>query len=259
MDFSSFKDLESVKLKATYNIEIGNRKIEPGEVIAYFDKLQIAGFNEVTDFVAAQGGFGNAMRVIWETTKQVNVGFSQGVFSSEQFALLANSRLFDKSPNQRVRITMREELESDENGVITCKYEPVQNIFIYKKETGEKLEFTQDELELTIEEPFTDVIVDYEFFYNNAAQDVVIGRRLLGGFVELEGFTRVKDDTTGNVVTGLLRIPKLRLMSDVSIRLGAQANPVVANFTGIAVPTGSKGNTYVMEFCYLSNDVMSDL
>ena len=39
MEKGSFKDFESVKLKATYNIEIGERSIEPGEVIAYFDYM----------------------------------------------------------------------------------------------------------------------------------------------------------------------------------------------------------------------------
>jgi hypothetical protein len=43
MDYGSFKDFESVRLKATYNIEIGDRTIVPGETIAYFDQIQIAG------------------------------------------------------------------------------------------------------------------------------------------------------------------------------------------------------------------------
>ena len=35
----SFKDFEKVQLKSTLNMEIGNRKIVPGEVLAYFDKI----------------------------------------------------------------------------------------------------------------------------------------------------------------------------------------------------------------------------
>jgi hypothetical protein len=35
----NFKELYSVSLKATYPIEVGNRLIEPGEVIAFFDKI----------------------------------------------------------------------------------------------------------------------------------------------------------------------------------------------------------------------------
>ena len=37
----SFKELEHLTLKATYPIEIGKRKIEPGEIIAKFDNITI--------------------------------------------------------------------------------------------------------------------------------------------------------------------------------------------------------------------------
>ena len=50
---------------------------------------------------------------------------------------------------------------------------------------------------------------------------------MFNGFLELEGKTRVKDDTSGLITTGIIKIPKLKLMSGLSIRLGAQANPVV--------------------------------
>ena len=38
----SFKELEQCYLKATYPIEIGKKTIEKGEVVAKFDKIQIA-------------------------------------------------------------------------------------------------------------------------------------------------------------------------------------------------------------------------
>ena len=37
-----FKELYDVVLKATYKIEVGGRIIEPGEVIAIFDRVQLA-------------------------------------------------------------------------------------------------------------------------------------------------------------------------------------------------------------------------
>lgn len=259
MEKGSFKDFESVKLKATYNIEIGERSIEPGEVIAYFDKIQIAGLQEITEHISANGGFGNAARVYWDTTREMKLQFAQGVFSREQLALMSNSRIIEKQDNQVARISMREFLESDEIGQIELKYTPAACLYVYDKETGEKISYTQDENILSIDEGYKEVIVDYEFYYNEPVQLVSIGRRLLTGFVELEGLTRIKDDITGEVITGLIRIPKLRLMSDISIRLGAQANPVVGSFEGAGVPTGPRGNTYVAEFCYLSDDILSDL
>ena len=259
MENFGFKDLESVCLKSTYSIEIGNRTIEPGEVIAFFDKIQVAGLHELKEVVAARGGYNNIARVWWETTKEIKLNFSQGVFSKEQFALFTNSRLLEVAESNPISVSMRESLESDETGVITCKNVPARNIYVYKVEDGSKLQFTQDGKKLTIQNPYVDVIVDYEFDYTDGAQVIKMGQRLIQGFLYPEGKTRVKDDTTGQVVTGLIRIPKLRLMSDLSIRLGAQANPVVANFSAVGVPVGSRGNTYVCEFDVLGDDIESDL
>jgi hypothetical protein len=47
-----------------------------------------------------------------------------------------------------------------------------------------------------------------------------IGRRAFNGFLELEGKTRVKDDTSGQITTGIIKIPQLKLMSGLSIKLG---------------------------------------
>ena len=81
----------------------------------------------------------------------------------------------------------------------------------------------------------------------------------MNGFVSLEGRTRVKDDTSGLITTGIIKIPKLKLMSGLSIRLGTQANPVVGNFTAEGVPVDSRNSSYVMEFEFLNNDIDSDM
>ena len=86
-----------------------------------------------------------------------------------------------------------------------------------------------------------------------------IGNKLTGQFLQLEGKTRVKDDTNGIVTTGLLVIPKFRLMSGLSIVLGAQAAPISARFTGVGLPVGTRGNTRVCEFYFLNTDVDSDM
>ena len=46
----NFKDFEKVKIKATYDIEVGNRKIQKGETIALFDKIQIAGIDSISKY-----------------------------------------------------------------------------------------------------------------------------------------------------------------------------------------------------------------
>ena len=255
----SFKDFEKVHLKATYDIEIGNRKISKGETICVFDKIQISGLNEINEHVSANGGYGNRGWVFWDTAKEQKLVFSQGVFSKTQFALLANSRVFDIESEKPIEITKQEILESNEYGKIQLWATPTRDLFVYDKNTGEKIEFEQNGNELTIDQPFLDVVVTYVYNYLDGAVVCKLGRRFLNGFVELEGRTRVKDDTTGRVVTGLIKIPHLKLMSDLSIRLGIQANPVVANFSASAIPVGSRGTSYISEFIILNDDLDSDL
>ena len=257
----SFKEFEGVRLKATYNMKIGKRNIEPGETIVKFDSILIAGLREAIKRITANGGFDNRAWVYWETTKEQEINFSQGVFSKEQLALLSNSRLVDIEENEPISITEREILESDENGSFSLSKEPNNElIFIYNKETGEKItDFSIQGKNITIADSFLDIIVDYTYDYISGANVIKIGQRLLDGYVELEGRTRIKDDKTGSVVTGIIKVPRLKLMSDLSIRLGTQASPVVGNFKALGVPVGSRGNTYVSEFYLLSDDIESDL
>lgn len=259
MEQGSFKDFESVRLKATYEMDIGNKHFRPGETILFFEKIQIAGLQELHSRIAARGGFDNRAHVWWDTTKEIQLSFSRGVFTPQQFALMTNARMCETAPNYGIPVTMREVLESDENGQITCKYTPAHNTYVYNASTGDSISFTQTGNVLTIDTPYLNVIIDYEFDYTNDTKIVLIGQRLINGYVSLEGWTRVKDDTTGQVVTGLIKIPHLKLMSDLSIRLGTQASPIVANFQAIGVPVGSRGNSYVSEWYYLSDDLTSDL
>ena len=259
MDQFSFKSFEDVRLKATYNIEVGGRSFQKGETVALFDKIQIAGLTDIIDRVTANGGFDNRAHVFWETTREERLTFSQGVFNRVELALLANSRLLSKTEGQCVMVTEREVCESDETGHFQLQKLPFDNIFVYNAATGERLTFTNEGADFTIEQSFLEVVVDYRYCYKNDADIFLLGSQYFNGYLELEGKTRVKDDTTGHVVTGLIHIPRLKLMSDLSIRLGKQANPVVANFTAVGVPVGSRGSTYVSEFYLLSDDISSDL
>lgn len=260
MDLFSFKELYECFLKITYPLEVAGRQYEVGEVIAKFDKIQIAGLQELSRLATANGGFDNRAHVFWQETKEIALNFSQGVFSKLHFALLSNSRLLNIATGNIILVSKEEEKESSELGVISLSEIPKQNLFVYNKDTGEKLTYSvTGDKELTITTGFTTVIVDYEYEYDNGGQVVKIGQSLIPGYLTLEGKTRVKDDNTGQTVTGIIKIPKLKLMSDLSMRLGSQAQPVGANFSAVGVPVGSRGNTYVSEFYFLNNDIDSDL
>lgn len=254
------KELYDVVLKATYPIELGNRTLEVGEVILAFDNIQISGFQENKERITAHGGYGDRDLVYWETTKEVTFTFTQGVFSLEHLAMVSNSKLFELEKNNSViNITQREILESDENGEIQLKHLPVGKPFLYDKETGEKLEFEISNDIITINEPYKEVYVTYEYEYVEGGSVIKMGNRLFRGYISLEGKTRLKEDTSGQVVTGIFKIPKLRLMSDLSIRLGRQADPAVVTFRAVGVPVGGREKSYVCELYSLNDDIDSDM
>ena len=258
-NLGSFKTLEQVHLKVTQDIEVNGRTFQEGETIAYFDKIQVAGLNEMKQYVAARGGYGNRGLVYWEATKGLKLIFSQGVFSNLQFGLLNNARIISYDEGEPLLITKLEELESDENGNIITAEEANDQIFVYDKETGEKLTWWKVGRNLKINDGYKDLIVKYRYNYTGGASVAKIGERFLRGFLELEGKTRVKDDTSGLITTGIIKIPKLKLMSGLSMKLGAQANPVVGTFEAEGVPVEMRHNSYVAEFYFLNNDIDSDM
>lgn len=257
----SLKELYDVFLKTTYPMEIAGTQFQKGEALCVFDKIQIANFNENKSIVTAHGGYQDRDRVFWESTKDVELIFSQGIFNELQFALLCNSRIIRTTENSSIRIPIREVLESNANSRLALSKIPCGEVFFYEKETGEKLNLQLDEEEDTYITPsaYLEIVCDYYYDYDNNARMVTIGNHLINGFLRLEGKTRVKDDITGKTRTGIIEIPKLKLMSGLSMRLGKNANPVVANFKTLLVPDGTGKNSTVMNIFFLDNDIDSDM
>lgn len=255
MDLFSMRDLKDVYIKATRPIEIDGRTIESGEILMAFDKLQIASLNEIKEHVAARGGYDNRGRVFWDTTREINLQFCAGVFSKLQFGLLSTTKLIQKTQEKPTLVSTQEKKETDKEGDVELSHIPAQNLFLYRRETGEKIAFTQEEEILHVGEPYLDVIASYEWEYQGDAHLAQVGNNLLKGFVSFEAKTRIQDDKTGEFETVLIKIPKLKLLSDLSIRLGDQANPAVGNFAAVGVPVGSRGNSYVAEFTFLDGNL----
>ena len=255
------QELYSVQIKSTYPIEIKGKEIAAGEVIAAFDNILIANFQEIHKEVAAQGGYQNRKLVVWNRTEGVNLVFTQGIFSKTQLALMNNSRLIKLNENQRVRIAQRDELETDSEGKITLTHVPIDSwIFVYNKETGEKLTGLSmiDEKTLQTSLVYKDVIVDYEYGYDNGIDVSFIGEDIFEGYVTLEGRTRIKDDVTGKTHTAIIYIPKLKITSDFNLTLGQNAQPVVGKFTGTALSIGDKKQSRALEIYFLDEDIDRD-
>lgn len=254
----SLKELYDVRIKTTYPIEINGKQLEVGETIAMFDRIKIANFEEIKSFIAAKGGYNNEGRVFWEDEKEIRINFQQGIFNMSQFSLMNNAKLLENKENSLLTITKRELNQSNGEGNIFLEETPLGNVFIYD-ENGNKLSYSQEENRLKIDETYCKVIVDYEYKYKGNSQSILVGRPLIQGFLSLEGKTRVKEDITGQVKTGIIKIPKLRLMSELSMRLGQDAVPVMGSMTISGLPSGVKGSKKVMELTILEEDIDSDI
>ena len=256
----NFKELYEVSLKSTLPIEVSGKKIEAGETIASFDRIQIANFQEIKNTASANGGWDNRAHIFWETTKEVKINFTQGVFSKIQLALMTNAQLIKNEGEQFIPINKREEFESDEHGKIVIGRTLREPVFVYDKATGKKITgWTSTTDSILLNEAYKSVIVDYWYDYDNGCQIMTVGRPLTQGYLSLIGKMRVKDDITGKVKTGIIKIPKLRLMSDLSIRVGNDAIPQVGRLDAIAVPEGVRGQSKVMEIIFLNDDIDADM
>ena len=256
------KELYDLTLKATYPIEMEGRIFEAGEVIARFDKIQIANFREATSRAKATGGQGNGTHVVWEDPKEIQLGFTQGIFSKRQFALLSNANLIKAAPKDRILLSAHFTGESNGDGKIQLDRTGVTNVFIYDAKTFDKIEPIILDLEkgaMIIGEKYKDVEVDYQYYYTNGYTNLVLGQKLIQGFLQLEGKSRVKDDITGKTHTVLLRIPRLKLVSDLSMRLGREASPLLANFAATAYPESMGRDKKIMEMLFLNDDIDTEM
>ncbi len=256
----SFKELYEVTLKATYPIEIGQKLVEEGEIVARFDRIQLANFLELKNRASANGGSGAQTLILWEDTKEVQLSFTQGVFSKSQFALMNNTSLLQGTKASPLLIDKREFLETDEEGKIFLNKTPVGKIFVYNQKTGEKIvQYSLQDNIVQISDTFLEVMIDYQYNYLGDTITLQVGRPLIEGFLSLTGKMKAKDDITGQVKTGIIFIPKLKLMSDLSMRLGKDSTPQVGKLNAVALPVGERGNKKVMEIIFLDDDVDSDM
>lgn len=259
----SFKELYDVAIKANYPIKLGTREIEAGETIVYLDKVSIGNFDEISQFTTASGGYENAPQVSWETVEGMRIILQQGIFSREQFAILHDLKLIGENRGNPVLINQRDFLEV-ENSKITLTQTPHSQVFCYNKKTGEKIDIAINpnnlkEILINGISDYTEVIADYYYVYQKKTSTVVVGRPALNGFLSLQARTKVKDDITGQVKTGILSIPKFKLMSDLSMVLGKTVDPHMGKMVLMAYPAGTKINKTVMEIAFLDEDIDSDM
>lgn len=283
------KELYEVVLKANAPMNFGSRKVEVGEPILYFEKVNMAVLNEQSRPIMARGGWGNMPHVIWEDRSEMTFSLSEGVMSSVGMSILMSANMDNKPKDGNLYIQKREVLESNfeykkkfdeqEYRCFNLAKIPALNkkcfCFEYERET---LQNKRNDFDIHIEkdeegnekrailrfiengQESKDFLVDYYFQYREEALIYLIEKERFNGTFLLEGKFYTKDENDGLNSTNILTMPKVRVVSDINLRLGERADPTVSVFNIIAMPDrAEESENLLMKIVRLDEDIDADI
>lgn len=295
-NLTGIKELYDVNLRLNKPLEIGGRKYDINESVLSFSMAELASLTQQKHSTSARGGYLNPAWVNWDEDHELKFGITHGVLSQKSWSLLANSQLKNA---KSCSVSYSEELhtiEDNEYTYIDLKYVPnnceqmgvqpnpnfeplpmgrreelmlkplpptkTRWIFCYDAETGERIrEFQIFYNRVFFKKDYKKISVDYTFDYMEDITVINVGERLFNGFMRLDGKVSIKDQKTGEVATGILELPKIKLASDFSLRLGKSYDvSVVSDFFFVAYPEEDKrrGQQSVAHFTFLDRELTGD-
>lgn len=269
MENFGVKELYDIAIKTNIPIQFCGRTYEKGEPVVFLERAQFGMLNDTEVRVFARGGKENKRLIMWNTTQPIQMQIQQGVISKEHLSALSNNYLVEKA-KQSIPFHKRiapELVEDEEYIKLKLPYKPntLKQLFLYDSNNN-KIKKT----DYAITEDYNTLLIkntdDYRYIdefivdsYFDKEVDVLnIGKDALRGYFRLEARTRVKDDIDGIEKTGIFVIPKLRIMSDLSIRLGDSVTPFVYGFTFEGEPVGPYGESRVCDLYFLDEDLDAD-
>jgi len=291
------KELYDVSIRLNAPLEFNGKKFNTNETLLVFKTAELANITEHKKLVQAKGGYHNNALINWEIDEEMNFALSHGVLSPVSWALLSNSQI--KAPKTK-SVPYNETLltiETDEYCYVDLKYKPnhcncimgVQGnphneplpmgrrpelmlkplppnkekfIFVYDEETGRRIDdFEIYENRLFFKVPYRKVYVDYTFEYEDKIKVIKVGDRLFNGFLSLTGKMSVKDEISGEVTTAILEIPKIKLSSNLALRLGKDIEYATVSdfyFTGYPDENVRREKQSVCKITFLDKELTGD-
>ena len=282
------KELYEVVLKAKVPMQFGSRRLEEGEPVLYFENVSISMLSERNSPIMARGGWSNMPRVIWEDRSEVTFSLTEGVMSSISMGILLSANMTEKQEGTSIAVPMREgPFELDTGGGFYLNHYPIlppqKKVFIYEYErdvgqrkvygTIDKTRYNPltgeiepyiilfDDKQKTIEADATKhYMVDYYYEYKDEALIYLIQKERFNGLFTLEGKFYSKDENEGKNYTNILYMPKVRIVSDINLRLGERADPTVSVFNIIGLPeTTTDRNSMILEIIRLNDDIDEEI
>ena len=283
------KELYEVVLKAKVPMQFGSRKIESGEPVLYFENISMALISEKNSPTIARGGWANMPRVIWEDRSEVSFHMSEGVMSSVSMSVLLSANVINGNTKEEPLLIHKHEgpyeLQSvmDEDIELYRKLSlghkpvsyPTKKTFIFqyardaiqKKVYGKLLSeepnilgnydiavYEDKELN-TMADIDKEYLVDYYYEYGDEALIYKVEKERFNGLFTLEGKFYSKDENEGLNYTNIIYMPKVRVVSDINLRLGERADPAVSAFNIIGLPESTNNRkSLIMEIIRLNSD-----
>ena len=103
-------------------------------------------------------------------------------------------------------------------------------------------------------------VVDYYYEYRDEALIYTVQKERFNGLFTLEGKFYSKDENEGKNYTNMMYMPKVRVVSNINLRLGERADPTVSTFSIIGLPDNSHGkNNLILDIIRLGQDVDGDI
>lgn len=266
--YFGIKDLYQVVLKATTDMNFGSRTIQKGEPILYFNRVQLAEIAGKNAPKFARGGRGNIPHVIWEDRSDVSFLLTEGVVTQTGLAVLNSANLLQKPENDILKIPKCEgPFEISPIKQYTLKETPIigEPAFCYRyerKTIQEKVNYTLDGKVLTIENGQSNQSFIFDYYYNYAKEALIymIEKERFNGTFLLEAKFYAKDENDGLNHTNIIVMPKVRVVSNLNLRLGEKADPTVSVFNILAMPVRTEeSESMIMKIIYLNEDIDADI
>lgn len=296
-DFMGMKELYDVSIRLNNPIEFNGKKFCVNESLLVFKTAELAQIHEQTSTVQARGGYHNIPLINWETDKSIDFAITNGVLSPVSLALLSNSRIELPKTKSVSYNEVLKTIEDDNCCYIDLKYCPnhcncimgVQGnpcneplpmgrrpelmlkplppskdkfIFVYDIDTGRRINnFRIYKNRIFFDVMYREVYVDYTFTYDDKIKIIRIGDRLFNNFLSLTGKMSVKNEKTGEVTTAIIEIPKIKLTSSLSMRLGKGYDESTVSdfyFTGYPEENVRREKQSVCKLTFLDKELTGD-
>ena len=256
------KELYEVVLKARNPMQFGSRYLEAGEPVLYFDNVNISTLSERNSLIMARGGWSNM------TEKQKGISIpvpvregpfelmnGEGFYLHHQPILPPEKKVFiyeyERDIGQKkiygsISKDISEGGKSRYNS-LTGEYEPY--ILVYQdKENKIQADATKQ------------YMVDYYYEYKDEALIYKIEKERFHELFTLEGKFYSKDENEGINYTNLIYMPKVRVVSDINLRLGERADPTTSVFNIVGMPEKTDDSeNLIVRITRLNQDIDAEI